>query len=349
MIRRLAALALVAAFLGCGSDRSSTIERGGRIVGPNLTIYSSVPRPGEGLGRDLVDAQKLAIAQAGGRAGEFGINFVSIGEGPLGRDAPVKVAAASAEQVIRDPQAIAVIGTLRSDTAMTTVPLLNAAGVLQVSLGAGYLGFDRQFRPGEPERWYPSGHQTFSRMVGNDLDAGRALVRAAGRRVAIETEAGKSAESIEFGAVLVAQTAGALDDSHRLVRDPARADGIIYAGTDVESAVGVAEALARENPRARIVFPDELTRAGIAERLPRAVRRRSVFVTSAPSPDPTFADVFEAEYGRKPDPYAQLGYEAMQRVLEAIEDAGPRARLRRVTIARYLALPAPSTEFSAHP
>jgi branched-chain amino acid transport system substrate-binding protein len=335
MIRRLAALALVAAFLGCGSDRSSTIERGGRIVGPNLTIYSSVPRPGEGLGRDLVDAQKLAIAQAGGRAGEFGINFVSIGEGPLGRDAPVKVAAASAEQVIRDPQAIAVIGTLRSDTAMTTVPLLNA----------GYLGFDRQFRPGEPERWYPSGHQTFSRMVGNDLDAGRALVRAAGRRVAIETEAGKSAESIEFGAVLVAQTAGALDDSHRLVRDPARADGIIYAGTDVESAVGVAEALARENPRARIVFPDELTRAGIAARLPRAVRRRSVFVTSAPRPDRTFEDAFEAQYGRRPDPYAVLGYRAMQRVLEAIEAAGPRARLRRVTIDRYLKLPAPSTEF----
>ena len=89
MIRRLAALAAVAALVGCGSDRS-TIERGGRIVGSNLTIYSSVPQPGEGVGRDIVDAEKLAIAEAGGRAGDFGINFFSIDEGPLGRDAPVK-------------------------------------------------------------------------------------------------------------------------------------------------------------------------------------------------------------------------------------------------------------------
>jgi hypothetical protein len=342
MIRRLAALALVAAFAGCGSDRS-TIERGGRIVGPNLTIYSSVPRPGEGLGRDIVDAEKLAIAQAGGRAGDFGINFVSIGEGPLGRDASVKVAAASAEQVIRDPQAIAVIGTLRSDTAMTTVPLLNAAGVLQVSLGAGYIGFDRRFRPGEPERWFPSGHPTFARMVGNDLDAASELVDAAGRRVSIEAEAGAASDSIEFTAAVVANTPG-----HRLVRDAKRADGIIYAGTDVDSALGIAEALANEHPHARIVFPDELTRAGIAARLPRAVRRRSVFITSAPARDRTFEDAFQAQYGRRPDRYARLGYQAMQRVLQAIEAAGPRARLRRVTIARYLALPAPSTEFWAH-
>jgi branched-chain amino acid transport system substrate-binding protein len=341
MIRRLAALAVVAALVGCGSDRS-TIERGGRVVGPNLTIYSSVPRPGEGLGRDLVDAQKLAIAQAGGHAGDFGINFVSIGEGPLGRDASVKVAAAAAEQVIRDPQAIAVIGTLRSDTAMTTVPLLNAAGILQVSLGAGYIGFDQRLHANEPDHWFPSGHKTFARMVGNDLDAAPTLVAAAGRRVTIEAEAGAAAESIEYAAGIAANAPG-----HRLVRDPARADGIIYAGTDVASAVGVAEALARENPRARIVFPDELTRAGIAGRLPRVVRRRSVFVTSAPAADRTFEDAFESQYGRRPDPYAVLGYRAMQRVFEAIEAAGPRARLRRVTIARFLALPAPPTRFSA--
>jgi branched-chain amino acid transport system substrate-binding protein len=341
MIRRLAALAAVAALVGCGSDRS-TIERGGRIVGPNLTIYSSVPRPGEGVGRDIVDAEKLAIAQAEGRAGDFGINFVSIGEGPVGRDAPRRVAAAAAEQVIRDPQAIAVIGTLRSDTAMTTVPLFNAAGILQVTLGAGYIGFDERFRPDEPEHWFPSGHPTFSRMVGNDLDAAPALVDAAGRRVAIEAEAGDAAESIEVTTGIAANLRG-----HRLVRNAERADGIVYAGTDVESAVGIAEALANEYPRAKIVFGDELTRAGIAEQLPRAVRRRSRFVTSAPPPDGAFEDAFEAQFGRRPDRYAVLGYRAMQRVLEAIEAAGPRARLRRVTIARYLALPAPPTEFSA--
>jgi hypothetical protein len=336
-MRRLAALAAVLALAGCGSERSSVVQ-GGRVIGPNLTIYSSLPRPGQGLGRDMVDAEKLAIAEAGGKAGDFGINFVSIGEGPLGRDVPRRVAAASAAQVIHDPQAIAVIGTLRSDTAMTTVPLFNEAGLLQVSLGAGYIGFDEKFGPNEPDRWFPSGHKTFTRAVGNDVDAASALVEAAGRRVAIEAEAGRAAESIEF--------AGVRDgDGHQLVRDPARADGIIYAGTELRSAVGVARALARENPRARLVFPDELTRAGIAQRLPRSVRRRSRFVSSAPPRSVLFEESFEAQYGRTPSPYAVVAYFAMQRVLDAIEAAGPRARLRRVTIEKYLALPPASKRF----
>jgi ABC-type branched-subunit amino acid transport system substrate-binding protein len=343
MMRRLAALAAVAALVGCGSDRS-TIVRGGRVVGPNLTIYSSLPHPGQGLGRDMVDAEKLAIAQAGGKAGDFGINFVSIGEGPLGRDAPAAVAGAAAEQVIRDPQVIAVIGTLRSDTALTTVPLLNGAGILQVSLGASYPGFTSKLGRGEPEHWFPSGHETFARVVGDDVDQAPALVKAAGRRVAIETEAGTAAEGIELAAV-----GAAADRGHRLVESPARADGVIYAGTDVRSAVGVAESLARENPRARIVFPDELTRAGIASALPRAVRRRSVFVTSAPRPGTNrdFEDAFEAEFGRTPDPYAALAWEAMRRVLDAIEAAGPHARVRRVVIERYFALPPVSERFTA--
>jgi ABC-type branched-subunit amino acid transport system substrate-binding protein len=337
MRRALAALAALVALAGCGSSDRSKIVQGGRIAGPNLTIYSSVPRPGQGVGRDMVDAQKLAIAQAGGKAGDFGINFVSVGEGPMGTDAPPRVAASAAEQVIRDPQAIAVIGTLRSDTAMTTVPLLNAAGLLQVSLGAGYTGFDEPLGPGEPERWFPSGHVTFVRFVGNDDFQARPLVRAAGRRVAIEAEAGKAAESLD---VAVQDAAG-----DRLVDDPARATGVIYAGTDLRSAIGVAESLARESPRARIVFPDELTRAGIADRLPRAVRRRSVFVTSAPPADVDFEQAFESQYGRKPDPYAVLAYRAMQRVLDAIEAAGPRARYRREVIDRYVALPEPNLSF----
>jgi branched-chain amino acid transport system substrate-binding protein len=344
-MRRLVSLAAAVAVLaGCGSERGAIVA-GGRVVGPNLTIYSSLPEPGRGVSRDMVDAEKLAIKQAGGKAGDFGINFVSIDEGLIGEDTPPRVAGRATEQVISDPQAIAVIGTLRSDTALTSVPLFNAAGVLQVSLGAGYAGFDTRLGPGEPERWFPSGRRTFARVVGDDLDQAPVLVKAAGPRVAIEAEAGKAAESLEFAGA----TATVAERGHRLVQDPARADGIIYAGTDVRSAAGVAESLARENPRANIVFPDELTRAGIADALPRAVRRRSVFVSSAPPPrqDLAFESDFEEEFGRTPDPYAVLAWRAMRRVLQAIEDAGPRARLRRVLAERYFALPEPAFAFRA--
>jgi branched-chain amino acid transport system substrate-binding protein len=325
-MRRLAALVAVALLAGCGFDKG-TIEQGGRINGPNLTIYSSLPQPGRGVSRDIVDAEKLAILQAGGKAGDFGINFVSISEGPPDRDAPPKVAGIAAQQVIHDPQVIAVIGTLRSDTALTSVPLFNAAGILQVTLGAGYPGFDSPIAPGEPEHWFPSGHKTFARMVANDTAQAGVLARA-GKRVAVEVEAGKPSEAL----------AAALRDAGATA-DGARADAIVYAGTDVRSAVGVAESLAREHTRAKIVFPDELTRAGVADALPRRVLRRAVFSTSAPKPDRDFDAAFEQRFGRTPDPYAVLGWEAMRRVLQAIADAGPRAHLRRIVIQRYFALP----------
>ena len=255
---------------GCGPERGA-ITAGGRIFGDNLTVYTSVPDPATGLGRDMVDASKLAIAQAGGRAGDFGINFVAVDEGSPAHPDPPIVAARAAERTIRDTQVIAVVGALRSDTAMTSLPLFNAAGLLLVSPGAGYPGFTSAVAPGEPERWYPSGRRTFGRLIGDDREQARALVAAAGDgTVAIESEAGEAAAAL---ADAVRTEAG-----DRVVEDPARAGAVIYAGSDVDSAA----AFARQTPRATLVFPDELTRAGLARRLAPAARRRAVFVSSAP-------------------------------------------------------------------
>ena len=127
MMRALAVLAPAAVLAGCGSERSA-VTAGGRVVGDNLTIYASVPDPARGGGRDMVDAAKLAIAQAGGRAGDFGINFVAVDEGSPGHPDPAVVPAKAAEQAIRDAQVIAVVGAVRSDAAMTSLPLATASG-----------------------------------------------------------------------------------------------------------------------------------------------------------------------------------------------------------------------------
>jgi branched-chain amino acid transport system substrate-binding protein len=351
-MRRLAALVALAVLAGCGSERGA-IEAGGRVVGDNLTLYSSLPDPATGVGRDMVDAQKLAIEQAGGRVGKLGINFASVDEGSIGADAPPAVAARATEDVIRDPQVIGVVGALRSDTAMTSLPLYNAAGILLVSPGAGYPGFTEPVAPGEPEDWYPSADQTFARMVGDDAAQARVLLSAArraggGARVAVEAEAGKAADAL-VGAL---RQADADDPRVRLVGDSAGADAVIYAGSDLRSAAGVAESLAREAPRAALVFPDELTRAGLAERLTGAARRRAVLVSSAPKPGSTnelrgFETAFAAAFGRRPDPYAVLAWQAERRVIEAIRAAGPRANLRRVVVEQYMALPPVADGFTA--
>jgi branched-chain amino acid transport system substrate-binding protein len=343
-MRALAVLAAAAALAGCGSERGA-ITAGGRVVGDNLTVYASVPEPSHGVGRDMIDAAKLAIAQAGGKVGDFGINFVAAGEGPLGAPAPPRVAATAAEEVIRDAQVIAVVGAVRSDTALTTLPLYNAAGILLVSPGAGYPGFTEPVAAGEPDRWYPSGRRTFARVIEDDVAQARALLGAAGRgRVAIEGEVGKvAAEQVE-----ALQEAG----GDRIVEDVRRADAVIYVGSDVRAAQGVAESLTREVPGATLVFGDELTRAGLPGRLAPAARRRAVFVTAAPEPGSTpelraFERDFEAQFGRAPDPYAALTWRATQGVLDALAAAGRRANLRRVVAERFLASPPPASPFAA--
>jgi ABC-type branched-subunit amino acid transport system substrate-binding protein len=340
-MRVLAALAVAAALAGCGSEPSA-VTAGGRVVGDNLTLYASVPDPARGIGRDLVDASKLAILQAGGRVGDFGINFVAIDEGSLGAPDPSRVAAAAAEEAIRDAQVIGVVGAVRSDTALTSLPLFNAAGILLVSPGAGYAGFTTPVAAGEPDRWYPSGRPTFARVIEDDTEQARALLRAAGRgKVAIEGEVGKVASA----QVEALQDAG----GDRIVEDVRRADAVIYAGSDVANAQGVAESLAREVPSARLVFGDELTRAGLPRRLDPAARRRAVFVTAAPEPgsEPGFEAAFEQEFARAPDPYAVLTWRATRGVLDALAAAGRRANLRRVVAERYLADPVSPSTFSA--
>jgi branched-chain amino acid transport system substrate-binding protein len=339
-VRRLlataAALAAAAALAGCGALQDVT--RGGRVIGDTLTVYSLLPQPGQGHARDIVDAEKLALFDAGGTAGPYAINFISISEGEAGGDAVGKKVALALRDAIADPQITAMIGPAGSGTATATVPLLNAAGILEVTPGAGYAGFTEEVRPGEPERWQPSGRRTFARLAGHDGEQARALLAAAaeasGRsapRVLIEREPGAIAGAL----VAALRAAGA-----RVVEDPARADAVVYAGEDVETAAGVADSLAREAPGTPVVLPDALTRAGVAARLSGPARRSAVLVSSAPEPGSTpalrrFEQRFRERFGRAPGPYAAVGYEAMRSVLAAIARAGERAGWRQAVIDSY--------------
>ena len=166
--------------------------------------------------------------------------------------------------------------------------------------------------------------------------------------MAVEAEAGKVAD----GLVRALQLAAADNPRVRRVSDSAGADAVIYAGSDLRSAAGVADSLAREAPRAALVFPDELTRAGLAQQLTPAARRRAVLVSSAPEPGSTgelrgFEEAFAAAFGHRPDPYAVLAWQAGRRVLAAIRAAGPRANLRRAVVEQYMALPPVAGRFTA--
>ena len=347
-MRRRATLALVVAAVlaqaACGNRES--IRGGGATVGTTLTIYSSLPSPARGSSRDIVEGEKLALAEAHGKAGEYTINFSSLDEAGDGARQRKRRAAEAARTAMVDTQTAAVIGTVDSAGARASIPLLNAAGFLHVSLGAGYPGFTGRLGPDEPQRWFPAGGRTFARLVGDDRAQAPALVRAAGtRRVVVEAEGGEDAAALAGEVRRAAAAAGV-----KVVTKAGRDSAVIYAGQDPLAAAEVAASIARETPGARVVLPDAVVRNGVEAALEGPAARRAVLVSSAPEPGSTpalreFEAAFERAYGRRPGPYAALGHAAMETVLAALDRAAAddRAGERRRVLREYFSAGAADT------
>src|SRR5215212_6961900 len=183
----VAALLLPLLALGCGSSERAQESR---IVGDALTVYSSLPQTGPlaPLSRDVVRAEKLALEEAGGRAGEFRVSYVSLdsADPKTGHWTPARVAE-NARTAVEDLQTIAYLGELESGASAISVPILNEGGMLQVSPGDTFAGLTERGGPGEPDKYYPSGRRTFARVVPADDEQVAQLVkllhRARARRV----------------------------------------------------------------------------------------------------------------------------------------------------------------------
>ena len=342
---RIGVLLLAGVLLGgCGTGATGG---GGRVAGDTLSVVSLLPLSGPEapVARDLLRGEKLALAESGGRVGEFEITMRAIDEAPREGVSAQRAAAQATRLALSDSQAIAVIGSLDFESAQVSVPLLNAAGLLHVSPTVSYPGFTRRVAPGEPDKWYPAGRRTFqpSGEASAQAAATIAAVRAAtGRRrprVVIEREAG--VDDVTLARAVVAAAAGDAE----VIGNPTRADAVVYVGGDVVAAEAIGDDLAREAPDALVVYGDDLTRAGLDSRLSRRAARRAVFVSRAPRPGSTpalrrFRRDYVERFGADPGPYAALGHAAMKSVLDrGIARAGGRATDRGRVAAAYLEAP----------
>jgi hypothetical protein len=189
-VKRLALLAAVL-LVGCGQSKDEGISGGGKVIGRTVTVYSLVNDPG-GAGRDFVDGEKLALSDAGGRAGSLAVNFTSI---DLGTDEAAE--AEAVRRAVNDPQIIAAV----ADATRVTVPLLNAAGILQVAPGDPAVARDPNM--------LPSGKQTVESLTGSvpgDFDA--RFQRAFGRSPASGAADGYRAMAGVIAAIRRAGAAG---------------------------------------------------------------------------------------------------------------------------------------------
>ena len=172
MPRKLTPLLCLLLFAGCLGDASNEPRR---VKGDSATVYVSVPRTGVAApaGRAVEAGARLALADAGGRAGELGIRMRTLSSTePGGEVWKPEVVNANADRAVEDPRAIAYLGELGFGGTAVSLPVTNAGSLLQVSPTDGLTSLTR-VPPGRPRsdpvRLRPEGERNFVRLTPSDL------------------------------------------------------------------------------------------------------------------------------------------------------------------------------------
>ncbi|HEX7290547.1 MAG TPA: ABC transporter substrate-binding protein [Conexibacter sp.] len=340
----LGALALT----GCGGGGE---EPQPRLHGTQLTVWSSLPQRGplRELAADALAAERLALTQAGGSVGRYRVRLVALDASTpgLGRSDPAQISQ-NARRAAGSPRTIAYVGELATGTSAISVPLLNQAGILQVSpLDTALALTSRSLAvAGSPERYYPKLRElgrTFARVAPSDrsqADALLTLMRRDGvRRLAILTDEDPSGRALAQRVRATARAAGIAvvareeidvhvprhEDAIVRVRE-ARADAALDATGARFGAARLWRELHAADPELRLYAPASLADAafvaGLGAAAPVAHVTRPVLAERDDTPAARrFARAFADRYGRAPAPEARYGYEAMRGVLAAIRRA----------------------------
>jgi len=346
----LAALTMFVAACG-GSDSGSSSSSGG---GKNLTIYSSLPLQGASRPQslDVINGEKLALKQRGGKAGKYTIKYVSLDDSTASAGKwEAGQTSSNARKAAQDKSAIAYLGEFNSGASAISIPITNEAGILQVSPSNTQLGLTKSgagATPGEPQKYYPSGPRNYGRVVPVDTIQGAAQAQY------MKDEGVKSVYVLDdkevYGQGVAANTKGSAEKAgikiagtdswdgkapnYRALASKIKssgADAVFIGGIIDNNAPQLAKDLNAAMPTAKLFGPDGVATGQYTKSIPAAVQKQSYLTapTVAPNELPPegqkFYKDYEAEYKTPQDqidPYAVYGYEAMSDVLDAVAKGG---------------------------
>ncbi|HEX4009369.1 MAG TPA: hypothetical protein VHX62_05150 [Solirubrobacteraceae bacterium] len=331
----LAGLAL--ALAGCSNATSSPVT----VTGKTLTIYASQPPGGAGGATvtDVLDAERLALAQAGSRVGAFAVRLDRVDDHETSEDA---------RTAIQDQSAIAYLGEIVPGTSGVSVQITNEVGLLQVSPTdtAVYLTQSDPTVSDSPGTFYPSSstyHETFARVVPTTVQEAKAIIGEMASlhlsKVYVGSDGGQYGDSIA-AQVRKDASGGAMS----VVSSAADADAVFYGGNDVATAAKAVAAAASANPSAKLFVPSGLYEDAFVSALSPAAQK-NLYVSSPGIPPGSlsasgqqFESAFRSAYGHAPVPQAIFGYEAMSAVLAVLKQAGTKAGNRATVVSDFHSL-----------
>jgi branched-chain amino acid transport system substrate-binding protein len=364
----IASLAIAA----CGSSNKSGGSSGGGSGGNTIDIYSSIPLQGAVTAATdpLINGAKLALSEAGGKAGSFTVNYQSLDDSTATSAATtcdVNQSQANARKVATDAKAVYYIGEFNSGCSKVTIPILNQAGVPQVSPANTYVGLttnDPGSAPGEPQKYYPTGKRTYLRLVPRDsiqAVAGLIAMKQAGcSRIAAANDktaygAGLTTQvqlhAAAHGLTLTGVTAlDPTSPNFRSYTASLKGQGVncVYTGFNPTGEVELIKDIEGAVPNAKIYGGDGVCNASVTNPkkggIPTSLATdfhctvATLDLTAYPG-GKTFLAAYKAKYGTPPpDPYAIYGYEAMKLGLDTIKSLGSKGNDKAAVLSALFAI-----------
>jgi len=323
--------ALLLAIGGCAA--STTIRPGKSSV----NVYVSMPLRGSSGpdGQDVADGARMALDASGGHVGGLRVRAVYLddtsGSGASARWSAAKVGA-NARRATEDSTAIAYIGDFESGASRTSIPITNAAALLQVSPASTAIDLVRPYLGSEqlPVLQQETGERTFGRVIPDDeaqaAVAARWLVSLGGRRVGLVTDNAPYSKTV----------ASAFGDALRgAVVTRKRPDSVFIADGPLPDTSGFLGPPVGGFVRGPAIATDALLNPRVLE----GTRFTSAALdpSQLPAAGQAFVADFRKRYGREPGRYAAYGYEAMAVVLDSISRAGDEGARRQAVIDAFFA------------
>ena len=350
----------VAACGGGGSGGGGGGSDSGRTT---LTIYSSLPLQGDSRpqSESVVNGEKLALEEAGGKVGKFKITYKSLDDATAAAGKwEAGQTSANARKAAQDASTIAYLGEFNSGATSISLPILNEAGILQISPSNTAVGLTRKqgADKGEPDKYYPSGKRTYGRVVPADHIQAAAQVayqkdegctklyilndkEVYGKGLADQVQTIAKAQGLQVLGNDGIDTKAANFRTLATKIKSAGADCMFFGGITQNKGVQVFSDVHAANPTAKLFGPDGVAETPFTSKLSSSVQKQT-YITN-PTLDPKlyppsaqkFFDTFKQKYGKDPEPYAIYGYEAMKVALLAIQNAGDKGNDRQAVIDAF--------------
>jgi len=347
-----------------GSSSSSSSGAG------TIDIYSDLPLKGAVSAQTgpALKGEQLALKQAGGKAGQWKVNFISLDDStatsPTNYD--LNVCQANARKAATDPKAVYMVGPFNSGCAKVEIPITNEGGLAQVSPANTYVGLttnDPGSASGEPKVYYPTGKRNYLRIVPRDTIQGQAGLVAMKQlgctRVAVADDktpygAGLATQlqlnQHKFGITVTGVTpVDPTSPNFRSYASSVKSSGAncVYTAFDPPGEVQLVKDINAAIPTAKIFGGDGVCSGG--ETNPKtggfpASIAPLFFCTVATQGLNTypggkdFLAAYKAAYGvSNPDPYSIYGYEAMKLGLDTIAKLGAQGNSKSAVVAALFA------------